>query len=49
MSETRDEQIKKLNQTIAEMESQRAILGNDTVEAALVPLQKNLAELEAHQ
>ena len=44
MSTKLDEQIKQLKRTIAEMESQRAVLGEATVEAALVPLQQKLAE-----
>jgi class 3 adenylate cyclase len=47
MSRMMDEQINQLKHTIAEMESQRAILGDATVEAALVPLHKKLAELES--
>ena len=47
MESTLDEQINQLKKTIAEMDSQRAILGNETVDAALVPLHKKLAELES--
>ena len=47
MSTTLEEQINQLKHTIAEMESQRDALGNETVEAALVPLHKKLAELES--
>jgi len=47
MSSSLNEQINQLKQTIAEMESQRAILGDETVEAALVPLHKKLAEIES--
>jgi len=48
MSKTSDEQIKQLKQTITEMESQRAALGDETGSAALTPLHKKLAELEAN-
>lgn len=46
MSTSLEEQIKQLKITIAEMESQRTILGEDTVTAAPVPLRQKLAELE---
>ena len=46
MSISLEEQIKHLQHTIAEMESQRVILGEDTVTAALVPLKQKPAELE---
>ena len=46
MSSTLDEQINQLKQAIAEMEAKRAVLGDATVEAALVPLHKKLAEIE---
>jgi hypothetical protein len=36
MSTNLDEQIRQLKQTINEMEAQRAVLGEATVEAALV-------------
>ena len=47
MSPVLEEQIKQLKRTITEMEDQRGMLGDATVEAALVPLQQKLAELEA--
>ncbi len=47
MSATLDEQINQLKHTITEMESQRAVLGDASVEAALVPLHQKLAGLEA--
>jgi class 3 adenylate cyclase len=47
MSSSLDEQINQLKHTIAEMESQRDALGDEPVEAALVPLHKKLAELES--
>jgi class 3 adenylate cyclase/tetratricopeptide (TPR) repeat protein len=48
MSPTLEEQIYQLKQTIAEMESQRAVLGDDVVEAALIPLRQKLTDLEAN-
>ena len=47
MSKTLDEQIKQLRLTITEMEAQRYVLGEATVEAALAPLRQKLAKLEA--
>jgi hypothetical protein len=47
MSPTLDEQITQLRQTIAEMEAQRAILGDAAVDAALVPFRQKLVDLEA--
>ena len=47
MSISQDEQINQLKRTIAEMESQRVVLGDATVEAALAPLRQKLADLEA--
>ena len=47
MSFTLDEQINQLKRTIAEMETQRAVLGDAAVDAALVPFHQKLAELEA--
>jgi hypothetical protein len=47
MSISLDEQIKQLKQAIAELEAQRAILGDEAVEAALVPSRRKLAELKA--
>jgi class 3 adenylate cyclase/tetratricopeptide (TPR) repeat protein len=45
MSPTLDEQIKQLIHTIVEMEAQRDALGDEVVDAALVPLQLKLDEL----
>ncbi len=47
MSSNLDEQIKQLKHNIRELESQRGILGDETVEAALIPLQNRLSELES--
>ena len=47
MSAILDEQIKQVKQAIAELETQRSILGDPTVEAAVIPLHQKLAELEA--
>ena len=47
MSTTLDEQINQLKQAIAELEAQRAILGDEAVEAALIPSRKKLADLQA--
>jgi len=47
MSSSLDQQIKNLKQIIAEMETQRAVLGDAAVDASLVPFQDRLAELEA--
>ena len=44
---TLDDQINQLKHTIADLESQREILGDETVEAVLVPLHKKLAKLES--
>lgn len=46
-----DEQINQLKQTIADIESQRSILGDEAVEAALVPprwkMTENIAPTES--
>jgi class 3 adenylate cyclase/tetratricopeptide (TPR) repeat protein len=47
MSTTLDEQINQLKQAIVELEAQRSILGDEAVDAALVPSRQKLAELEA--
>jgi hypothetical protein len=47
MATTLDEQITQLKNAIAELEAQRSILGDEAVEAALVPSRKKLAALEA--
>jgi class 3 adenylate cyclase/tetratricopeptide (TPR) repeat protein len=47
MSPTLDEQINQLKQAIAEIETQRSILGDAAVEASLVPFHKKLADLIA--
>ncbi|MGB3703657.1 MAG: adenylate/guanylate cyclase domain-containing protein, partial [Anaerolineales bacterium] len=47
MSTSLDEQIEQLKRTIAEMEAQRPVLGDETVEAALNPFRQKLTELEA--
>ncbi len=47
MSTTLDEQIKQLKKAISELEAQRGILGDEAVEAALIPSRKKLTELEA--
>ena len=47
MSTTLDEQINQLKQTIADIESQRSILGDEAVEASLKPIRKKLADLQA--
>jgi len=40
------EEYRQLEQAIAELEAQRAVLGNAIVEAALGPMRRQLAELE---
>jgi class 3 adenylate cyclase len=47
MSTTQGEQINQLKQTIAEIEAQREILGDEAVKASLVPIRQKLADLEA--
>ena len=47
MSTTLDEQIKHLKKAISELEAQREILEDETVEAALAPLHSKLTKLEA--
>jgi len=47
MSETREEQISKLKQTMVELEAQRSVLGDAIVDPVLIPLSHKLAELEA--
>jgi len=47
MSTKLDEQIIQLKQTIADIESQRSILGDEAVEASLKPIRKKLADLQA--
>ncbi|UCE00872.1 MAG: AAA family ATPase, partial [Chloroflexota bacterium] len=47
MVATLDEQINQLKQTIAEIESQRSILGDQAVEASLIPIREKLADLES--
>jgi class 3 adenylate cyclase len=47
MATTLDEQITQLKNAIAELEAQRSILGDEAVDAALVPSRQKLAELEA--
>ena len=47
MATTLDEQITQLKNAIAEIEAQRSILGDEAVDAALVPSRQKLAELEA--
>ena len=47
MSTTLIEQITQLEQAIAELEARRSILGDEAVEAALLPSRKKLADLEA--
>ena len=42
-----DDQINQLKQTIADIESQRSILGDQAVEASLLPIRKKLADLLA--
>ncbi len=39
-----EDQIQQLKQAIADLEAQRQILGDETVEAALIPLQNKLSE-----
>ncbi len=46
MSTTLTEQINELKQAIADLETQRSILGDAAVDAALVPSRQRLAELE---
>ena len=41
------EQINQLRQAIADLETQRQLLGDEAVDAALVPSKRKLAELEA--
>jgi len=47
VSTSLDEQIRQLKQTIAGMETQRAVLGDEAVDSALIPFEQKLAELEA--
>ena len=47
MPPTLDEHINQLKQTIADIESQRSILGDEVVEASLKPIRKKLADLES--
>ena len=47
MSSTLDEQINQLKGTIAEMEAQRAVLGDDFVDSTLNTLREKLTNLEA--
>jgi len=47
MSPGMEEQINKLKSTIAELEAQRAILGNEFVDSTLSTLQEKLIDLEA--
>ena len=47
MSTTLDELIKQLKQAIADLEAQRSVLGDEVVDAALVPSRQKLAELES--
>ena len=47
MSTTLDEQINQLKQTMADIESQRSILGDEAVEASLIPIRQKLADLQA--
>ena len=42
-----EDQIQQLKQAIADLEAQRHILGDETVEAALIPLQNRLSELDS--
>ena len=42
-----EDQIQQLKQAIADLEAQRHILGDETVEAALIPLQNRLSELRS--
>ncbi len=46
MAEPAQTQRAKLQQAIAALEAQRATLGDEVVEAALVPLRRELAALE---
>jgi len=46
MSPDLEEQINQLKGTIAEMEAQRAVLGDDFVDSTLETLQEKLADLE---
>ena len=46
MSPTLHEQIAQLEQTMAEMEAQRALLGDEVVDATLVPLRNRLSDLQ---
>ena len=47
MSTTMNDQISQLKQTIAEIEAQRSILGDEAVEASLEPIRQKLADFEA--
>ena len=47
MSSELDQQIENLKKIIAEMESQRQVLGDAAVDASLIPFQEKLAELQA--
>jgi len=47
MSPALNEQINKLKSTIAELEGQRAVLGNEFVDSTLTTLQEKLIDLEA--
>ena len=47
MATTLDEQINQLKQAIDEIEAQRAILGDEAVDAALVPSRQKLSKLES--
>jgi predicted ATPase/class 3 adenylate cyclase len=47
LSTSLDDQINQLKGTIAEMEAQRANLGDAAVDSALIPFKQKLAELEA--
>ena len=41
-----DEQVEQIRKAIADLEAQRSVLGNATVEAAITPLRQKLEELE---
>ena len=47
MSIPQDEKIEQLKQAIVELEAQRSILGDDAVEAAIVPSHRKLYEVMA--
>ena len=47
MTTSLDEQINQLKQTIADIESQRSILGDEAVDVSLAPFHQKLAEFEA--